>query len=333
MNNRMLLLTLVLHAALLCAESRVPGNEQTALSPAVKESWVSEPIDKASKMRWDSGHLITFRESAAEEPIRLFDRSGAKEASFNFSIPEAVDLRIADVTLKSPDHLLVSAAAISKEGATAYLVAEVDSKGRVLRVLRTNPFVVRQIRSDESDSFWAYGFEQRSTADFPVLRRYAFGKGLLQSFLPRSTLKGAPITGRYSEDLSLAWNGKTVGVYDGARGQWLELSPTTGSITKWTFPVIPLTVFATGHAFGPSGDVYASFIDHTNGRKFDGLFVLDKSRRESRWVPVRNTVTSRDSNSPSLRQLLGIDRSNLVYIDSFKEPLKLVWSEVQTSAF
>jgi hypothetical protein len=316
-------------------EIKLAESSNQALFPAVLQSGFRY---------WSNAYLITIDAPPFMVPdkpgVILYDRYGAVARQATVWLDGAADVSVTDAAVSPSGSLFVGGGALNKDGAVANFIVEIGSDDRVRRVVRTTPFVPRNLCALDDGTVWAYGFDRDAhdmlVENSPRLRQYSFEKGRLQALLDTSTLPDVQAfretwhfpQGRYVGEVNLRCNAKKVVFYNGGTGDLAEFDPKKNAMTLTKVAALPepATLHITGFALTSSGEIFASFHDRSNTKApVSGLFQLSRDNAGgAKWVAVPGTVGLYLKNSP-IERLWGADGDSLVF--SRSKDGRLFWTK------
>jgi hypothetical protein len=261
---------------------------------------------------------INFDDLQRSNPVPTFDHGYV--AGWDMKQLHSVTLYTRDgseafsvTSLKLPDGTSTetpTSVAIDEDGTSAMVYraqngrrsgfALLDSAGKQLRVLETEPYKPSQVCFAPDHSIWIYGDEWQKAGepehDFLIFRHYSREGKLIGAYVPRSALPAWE--GQGLDQLAAPFIGAAM-IMGGPRQLWVELDFSGKLIGQWSIPS-RLEGYVMPAAFDSKGVLYG---DHTTGNnRHDGIWILDKTTGE--WKPA-----------PSLPagHLIGADGVRLVY--------------------
>jgi hypothetical protein len=268
-----------------------------ALSPPEREILVGRSFANRAVPKWENGFIVGYDSDLSI--VYSFDRRGEQAISAQVSPPGAVRASIFDVTVSPAGVLVAAGGALHADGAQSGFLAWITASGRVERFVRTAPFAPQRVCFATDGGVWAFGYtlspDLRVEVAADTLRHYDAQGKLVRSTLPKDSFSGpSPFPASYLAHL--VSNGSRVGVYSVNKAEWVEVTAAGEVAGRWkTLDHLPEgadpnRVRATGVAFLPSGEVYASY-QHAEAappskkREYRTVFrVLD--RNSGQWTPV-----------------------------------------------
>ncbi len=290
---------------------------------------------------WDKGYLISIVPETTSQNstnIRLYDANGNKvrESAIWFPDTETVFLLSAAVTMDG--NIIASGTAVKQDGTRAYFIAGADRSGKVTAAIQTNPFFPKSVCSAADGTIWSFGELGRnadgSIADGDMLRQFDLAKGLVSSYLPRSTFgngRSSPAQGggERREVYFRCSAGKIV-IYSGSSNQYVDFDVESRSAERFKIDRSSADLPLRGLAVTPSGDVYGHLEDYSKPNGLQGLFYLefDRNKGTVRWEPVGGGSGRKDQPGV-VSGLWGADGESLVY-NRFDDPagrMGVSWSK------
>jgi len=272
--------------------------------------------------------------------VELYDKDKS-QVSVKVTIPGFSSFSLSDATVTPNGKLIVAGCAHADIGGKIHCFIGIAAHdGRVSPMVDTDRFAPMNISTCDDSTVWALGwlrappdFDRESDEPYNTLRLYRLGDGKIvdsifprQSFPPHSALFVGP------PEVTMQCRDTKLGIYLGGTDEWIEYSPANRQPIHWKLPKqthhfpqydskgemlhFPVHVtFITGLAMLDSGDVYASFVHQArdgSARATTGLFRLEKSGCEAKWVPVSGS-NGTYGDQGRFKELTGTDGKNLVY--------------------
>ena len=255
---------------------------------------------------WDKEYLITYgtygtdEASPSKPAITLYDRDGHVVLEAVVWFKDAYRIGISDVAVSKSRNLVVAGGMTDNAGVITHFIASIDKNGALDRVIQTTPFIPIYACAAEDGTVWSYGFDRddqgNAVVGSPILRQYSFEKGQLRAVLDKSTLDSSAwrlMRGRYPGEVNMRCNSQEVGLFNGARSEWIQFNFATNAVRVSKVAPLPATnhLRITGFALTDSGEVVISWHDRLSHSPRSGIFSLtfDSSGAGS-WVPVENSV-------------------------------------------
>lgn len=196
------------------------------LLPAGKAQPFNRILDERPVARYQAGSLFARDTSLAS--FWVDSLSGERPSvQMPLALPDVTNATLSDVVISFDGTIAVSAAGAGREGPFAG-IALLKPDGSLIRVVRTAPFIPRQISFTADGSLWAMGWERsvdgsgKETPVHDVLRRYGPDGELKGSYLPRSSLStGWPHPSMYG---LLVTSREHVGFVSEKAGKWAVLA-------------------------------------------------------------------------------------------------------------
>lgn len=140
--------------------------------------------------------FIPHQPGVGEPQLYVHGPGGQLLEEVKLELPEAMDARVKAAALApaagAEPVVVASVYALGSGGQTAGLLAFVARGGKVLRIVRTNPFLATHLRSAPDGSFWALGWDIETGANTSatgILRHYSSNGELLGAYLPRGQFR------------------------------------------------------------------------------------------------------------------------------------------------
>ena len=250
--------------------------------------------------------------------LRMWDAAGNAVLEKELNLPGAAKVAISDIAVSSEGTIAVSASAYSASGQGSAVIAWLNPRGELIRVVVTNPFAARRVAFAPDGTLWAFGrvFDEnlRDAAHYSLLQRYDSDGRWIKSALPRSSFPtggGAPYTNCF-----LTVTGDRIAVVSVTASEWVELSLEGEVLGRWPWKLDPDVIF-TGVALTPNGMLFASLENENLGH-------LHRYDRASKSWNVVDTTQARGPREGFV--VLGNDGDAVVA--RTKPPGKLAWIRV-----
>lgn len=281
-------------------------------------------------------HVIAFEKDFSQQPIPRFrnkfvvaydrghtrlmvwDATGNAVLERELELPGAAKIGISDIAVSADGTIAVSASAYSASGQGSAVIAWLNPRGELIRVVVTNPSAARRVAFAPDGTLWAFGrtFDAnlRDAAQYSLLQRYGSDGRWIKSALPRSSFPtggSAPYT-----DCFLTVTGDRIAVVSVSASEWVELSLEGEVLGRWPWKIDPDARF-TGVALTPNGTLFASLENEDLGH-------LHQYERASKSWNIVDTTRTRGAREGFV--LLGNDGDALVA--RTKPPGKLAWIRV-----
>jgi hypothetical protein len=277
---------------------------------------------------WAHGYFARLSEGDFPAGLTVYDRSGKQVSQAYISIPGGTQLWLVGAVPTS-DGGAIASGQIAIDDGTTYFLAETSTSGGVVSTLRTKTFLATRMCKASDDTVWTLGRdpekESEHEGDYPLVRQYSFEKGLLHSYLSRSSVnfryEGATGGGEGLSGTFLVCGKERISLYLNETNEYLEIDPSGGSLKRWEMAVAPIAgARVTGLAVTDKGRVYASLfaIEEESDTKTHGLFELRAEPNASvgKWIVVNGTLNSQprleDAPKGSFFRLWGADNEDLV---------------------
>jgi hypothetical protein len=252
--------------------------------------------NSAGDYHWDKTYFVSrsFPPRGQAQAIRLLDATSHEVHKINVTFADASDVKVLAVSLGT-DDLVAAGYAINSWSAGAYYIADLDLRGSLRSIVRTNPFVPLTVCNVGDGTVWSFGRElikdEAHDASYDMLRHYSLKDGLLESFLPRSSFRISPILAAGDLDVFLRCSPNGVTLYSEPARTWIAVNlGTTGSKVRREQVILPAVDFAvTGFEVTPAGVPYMSAQwNDKNNRTYSGLLRLDHGHGDdpAKFVPL-----------------------------------------------
>jgi hypothetical protein len=312
-----------------------PGTTASApkASAHVGEAYQQRVFDTPSdnQRRWSNNVLISFRqyEEGQKETILLYDQDGKISRETTVSLPDAEVIALFDTTLDNSGSLFASGGTQDTKGRFAHFIAQLNESGQVSRVVRTTPFMARQLCVAKNDgTIWAYGGDQDMKGS-PVLEQYSLDNGLLKALFPRTMLDTAwsLLDGHTPDQIHLACNDQKVVVFNATSNVLLEYDLASDKAIRRPVTALPghRDLLVTGFCMTKDGLILASLYQKTSKPPMSGVFQLNFDDSRGVWVPLEETVRPGDPNDHF--RIVGTNGTDVIYSRSF-EDRALSWARL-----
>lgn len=261
---------------------------------------------------WSGQALIGVQDNRSSSPlVYTIDRNGQRD-SFPFAFPDGATINVYGLAINPDGTVAVAGGAVSGDARGGSFLALVAADRKHQTIVRTWPYVARQVVFVPDGSLWTVGYVFHDTEDrivkpnimshfdssgkllesFPVTAKARFGAGRTAanaSFLRTSSDRMGWFTNGM-EYIEFSFDGREIGRYDG--------------------PEVAQPV-----------DIFASFALSDNNEVLFGKILDSKRRtwsldRENRhWIPVQ----LQDESLPAWGNLLGFDGRTLVVTGKLHE--------------
>ncbi len=299
---------------------------------------------------WTHGLMITRAQGdtgPADVNVVLYDRTGTRATQARVWLPGAVRVRLFDAIATDQGAAIAAGYAVMADRSTERFIARTDPSGKVVAVVRTNPFNPECVCLSSDGTVWSLGVEADKDdrhEDYPLVRHYSFDKGLLGTYLsrdsfPRTTINPAGVAATSAissaQATYLRCEGGTVWLYINVTDQVVRIDPSTKSETRFQVDMAsPGYAKVRGFAVTDDGHLFAGV---ANCRmQSTRLYELqpDRSTLRAKWVAVDDGVpTAGGADWPpgSFTRLWGAEGQSLV-VEKTGEPDRLSWVPVTRAA-
>ncbi len=289
----------------------------------VRDVWFQNHVaTSVAQERWESNYFLKADYLFAPATIYRWDGQGRCVASTRLSLPNATDLRVADMAVR-PDGTMAAAVTAGAGERGMYLVWLAPS-GDVIRHHEISPFVPGNLDFARDGTLWVAGAILDSRDGDPdgvahdVLRRYAPDGTLLQTALARDTFSDATWPYPTYSQSYLDVHADGIGFYSNVAQEFVELDLDGSVRARW--PGLPTDSLDLVHGFGylPDGAVYLS-----HGRVGDaGVNVWRLDKETGEWMSIDSRVLVAEAGRGA--RLLGTDGEFLVVGTS----ARVLWVDV-----
>lgn len=264
---------------------------------------------------WSGSALIGVRDNQSSGPlIYLIDRQG-RDDHFSFTLPDAATVNVYGLAMSPDGTVAIAGSAVSGDSRGGSFLALIAPDRKRQTVVRTWPYVPREVVFVPDGSLWTVGYTFHDTehrivkpnimshfdsvgrllASFPIAAKAMFGFGrpaaLQHSFLRTSSDRMGWFTNGM-EYIEVSFDGSELGRYDGPEVQdperavlWANLALSDGNEV-----------------------LFGTILD--GKRK---TWALEREKRQ--WIPVQ----FEDPSLPAWGDLLGFDGGTLVTTGKFHE--------------
>ncbi len=289
----------------------------------VRDMWFQNYVATSiARERWESGYFLKADYLLAPASIYRYDDQGRRVVSTRLSLPNATDLRVADLAVR-PDGTMAAAVTAGAGDGGTHLVWLAPS-GEVTRHQEISPFVPGNVDFAHDGTLWVAGAILDSlnpdTGGVPhdILRRYAPDGTLLQTALNSDTFSDAtwPFPTYFESYLDVHADG--VGFYSNPAQEFVELDLDGSVRARW--PGLPTDSLDMILGFGylPDGTVYLG----QGGLNDDGVNFWRLDKETGEWIRIDSRVLV-EAAGRGVR-LLGTDGEFLVVGTS----ARVLWVEV-----
>jgi|SRR5579859_980955 len=300
----------------------------------VGEAYQQRVFDTPSdnRRRWSKNVLISFRQygKSQRENILLYDQDGKISRETTVSLPDAEVISMFDATLDGSGSLFASGGTRDTKGRVAHFIAQLNELGQVSRVVRTTPFMARQICAAKDDGIiWAYGGDQGTVKSSPVLEQYSLDKGLLKALFLRTELgpEWALLDGSSPEQIHLACSDQKVVLFNAQSDVLLEYDLSSDRAIRRQVSPLPgrKDLLVTGFCMTKDGLILASLYEKSHRPPMTGVFQLTFDNSAGVWTPLEETVHPAQPGSDF--RIVGTNGTDVIYSRSF-EDRSLSWARL-----
>jgi hypothetical protein len=304
----------------------------------INQPHLTEPFRVASfpesvwvDARWPTwGHGYFARLTLGDFPagLEVYDKNGKLVSQTYVSIPGATQLWLIGAAPTGNGGAIASGQFTTDEE-TSYFLAETSTSGGVVSTVHTETYLTARMCRAADGTIWTLGRdsvkESEHQLDYEIVRQYNFEKGLMHSYVPRSSVnfqsEGATGTGEGENGAFLVCGRDRISVFLNETNEYFEIDPSKEILKRWKIAMSPLDGGrVTGLAVTDAGRVYASLFEIKDDvdTKTHGLFELQVDTKASvgRWTLVSGTLNSQsrleDAPKGSFFRLWGADGDALV---------------------
>lgn len=185
---------------------------------------------------WERGVLLSVDFDTST--ISVYDQAGQLQVRRTLSLADAASVHILDVSAAPGGGLAASASVQSRAGAWASFIYWLDSRGQIVRTVRTSPGAANLICFADDGTLWAvmwvHGADFREAPHYDVLRHYDTDGRMIGSTLPRERVSGKPLLHALSGDMTASAD--RIGIYAREVDKYIEVSNAGDIIGQWTLP-------------------------------------------------------------------------------------------------
>jgi hypothetical protein len=260
--------------------------------------------------------------------VEVYDKNGKLVSQTYVSIPGATQLWLIGAIPTGKGGAIASGQFTTDEETSDFL-AETSTSGGVVSTVPTQTYLAARMCQTADGSVWTLGRdsakESENQLDYDIVRQYSFEKGLLQGYIPRSSVnfqsKGASGAGEGEAGAFLVCGKDRISAFLNETKEYFEIDPSKETLKRWKVAMSPLDGGrVTGLAVTDAGRVYASLFEIKDDvdTKTHGLFELQVDTKASagRWNPVTGTLNTQprleDAPKGSFFRLWGADGDALV---------------------
>jgi len=317
----------------------VSGPSLSSQSAPKKHAHVTEAYQQRvfdtpndNRRRWSKNALLSFRQygKSQKENILVYDQDGKVSREGTVFLPDAEAVSMFDATLNGSGLLLASGGTRDMKGHIAHFIAQLNETGHVAHVVRTTPFMARQICIARDDgTVWAYSGDQGTMKDSAVLEQYSFEKGLLKALFPRKELgrEWWLLDGATPDQIHLACTSQRVVVFNAQSDVLLEYDLSSDQATRRQVTPLPRhkDLLITGFCMTEDGLILASLYQKTHQPPMTGVFQLSFDNQKGEWIPLEETLHPAQPDSDF--QIIGTNGTDVIYSRSFVDR-SLSWAKL-----
>lgn len=257
---------------------------------------------------WDRGYVIQYEARTNYHPdssiVLVYDADGNRVREVTIWPTGATSVRIRRTAATHEGAILAAGWAVVQDGSVQHYLVKTDLAGNTVQTLFTGSYYPEEICEASDGTIWSMG--ETSSRDVghventDVLRHYSFEKGLLQSFLPQSSVEGLyrhstrPWFNAFANYVRCGKN--KVSVYLKFTNEYVEVDMSSLELTRWKLgEALGKNLDADGLAVTEDGRVYASFRAE-GGRdlpQVHGLFQIKAvlGQPVAKLLPVAGTIS------------------------------------------
>ena len=286
---------------------------------------------------WDKGFYVS-RERETTQPdlpnVRLYDANGNKVLEGRIWLPEAVSVVLRDAGVTHDRRILAAGFATKADGTHAEFLALTNTKGKLVRVIRTNPFMVHSACAGRDGTVWAFGGERINPETDPTaagsvraIRQFDWERGQLGAYLPMSEFTPATPLSAFA---FMNCTADRLIVYSVAGNQFIEFKFRDHSVRHWDTENSSFELRPRGLALTESGDVYTSRWNDMDPHSVPGLYHLrlDEETGTVNWEPVLDKALLNHEAQGGIVYVWGADGNTLVFSRADEGFPVFYWSRV-----
>jgi len=280
------------------------GLNAASLSPRKGAELRHDPQPERCTPRWSGAALVWVEDNDTAHPELLaMDAAGRALPTIRFGIPGAYFVAVNSIARGADGTTALTGHSIADDGRIAHFLAWVAPDGTASQVIRTDPFLPRQVCLTSDGTLWtegqrAQGSDLDSGPTGGIIRHFDRTGRLIGSFVPASSLEDEVQAAMGF----LAAAGNRVGwISSGHRrpgttvpGSYLEID---GDGTTRQYPLPASTQEPSIYGFAMTEDGFV-FAEVATGDDSHGKLVLMSLDREHRiWAPAIAPDVPQGTNS------------------------------------
>lgn len=252
-----------------------PAAEGTRISESVRIVAYPEAFyGHAIMPDWDRGYVLNHEIEMNSSPnaamVVMYDATGKRVREGRIWPQGAGYVTIRRTAATHDGAILAGGGAIMQDGSISAFIVKTDLAGNTIQSVATGTFHPEQLCEAPDGTVWSLGSAFRPdnlpVADTEVVRHYSFEKGLLNSFLPETTVRALLNSSEqwFSPFGSFLRCGKEkVSLYLEFTDEYAEIDNSSFALTRWKLDQnVVQQRKANGLAVTDDGKVYASFSAH-----------------------------------------------------------------------
>jgi hypothetical protein len=231
---------------------------------------------------WGQGYFARLTLGDFPAGLEVYDRNGKLISQTYVSIPGATQLWLIGAA-PTGDGGAIASGQFTTDEKTSYFLAETSTSGGVVSTVHTETYFTARVCRASDGTIWTLGRdsakESEHQLDYDIVRQYSFEKGLLHSYIPRSSVdfqaEGATGAGEGEAGAFLVCGKHRISVFLNETKEYFEIDLSKETATRWKIVMSPLDGGrVTGLAVTDSGRVYASLFEIRDDvdTKTHGLF-------------------------------------------------------------
>jgi len=311
-----------------------PGTEESpaiTVSDPYRVQWYPQTFQTSGPVPvWMNGYLVrpVNRVVSGEVNVPLYDARGNLGTQGRITYPGASEIILTDAAV-TPNGIILGAGMANTKETVAVFVARTERNGEEVERVELGDFWPLRICGSNENEVWVLGRamtdDQMPNADYPMLREYVFGQGLIRGVLPRNSVALQPngiAAGPGSHGNYLDCKKDRVRLYITQTNEYVEINENSAEILRWK---MDMSAFpdgsVTGFAVTDDGRVFASiYFDMGDEQQTiqRGLYEIKTITGNpiGRWLAVRGTASANplQGSAPqwTFWKLWGADGKNLV---------------------
>jgi hypothetical protein len=278
---------------------------------------------------WDKDFLVAYNKFPSKDSFAaaLYDETGRMAAGTSIWMEGAKEAIVNGAAVTRTGNLVLAGAFVTEKNAIAHFIAQADSQGNIVHLIRTNPQAPMMICAS-GEHVWVYGWDRERNANgltYPMLNEYTFEKGLVYSTLD----SGIPASLKW-EDVTLRCTDSQVVLLMGGMHEVMRLDTATKKLTRTKYSGLSDSIQISGIALTDSNDLFIS-VREKHKNPGTGLFHFETfSNGTGGWSAVPESVGLLRNPEIGFTSVLGSQGSKLVYLKNPRPSAIISWATVTT---